>query len=924
MPAFVLGGGSRTTNLLAQRLPIQCLTPASTARARIITPLKPIIALVVQDCTSSSRAGLEPAAERIADPGFDTGTGWTVGGTNSISGGVLHLSDNSAEVVANDNQATVLGDVWEVQFDVLQVGNRRPYITVGTSGINNSASYYYGAVQTSTGRKTITFTIDNSFGDTLGFHANVLDAGSTEGVIDNVSMRKLSPLALTQHHVLAVQAATSLSVTDSPTVLGFNVLMTPSPLVSSSLTSSPVLVPGWQLSVANTNSVSTTGESLGLELVPNPLLDNLNGFTYGGGLVIGAGDVTYGGAAGSYLDFAIPGTSTGKRFRVELAYTGNSADMRVAAGPIGNMGVDLFSFSGASPWIFTFTASAVAEIVRVFRYITTTGDFVQLSMSVREIVSEPVLLTSKALTTANAVSLSQAEGFGVGPELLANGQFTADVASWPVAGGVTTSWQSGALRAVATTDGRFYQAIALPVGTRYSLGVKVDAVSGGGSQIIFQAGEAPGNLGSDLYVNNYAPGTFDLPFTSTQANNGVGVYVTNGVTADFDYLTLRQQGTINLGSGYPLSPSAAVSLATADNITLSLPTTILVVQAATSLSATNNVTVAPKTALTVNAAVSLSTTSAIALSSNTVLSVNAAVSLSQAANVTLSPKTALVVAGATSLSTAGNVTVASRYALTAQSATSLSTAGNVTITPRTALAPAAATSLATTGSPTLTSLYQLTVSQVVSLSTADNLILGGIDLVVSPPISLTFTTSPTLAPTTVLSVEAAVSLSQVDEATLAPRTDLSVQAALSASTAMNVVIALSNALSLDQLVSLATVDEPTLAVNYALAVQPAVSAANTNSPDLVTHDTLTVQALLSSTILSSPVLSSTLPPPPPVSRQQAVGDGVARQAQVGAGSLVEKRREAANGSLVDDRQAVLDGQDRVVSVSGGGSRSQAI
>ena len=184
--------------------------------------------------------------------------------------------------------------------------------------------------------------------------------------------------------------------------------------------------------------------------------------------------------------------------------------------------------------------------------------------------------------------LDKSQGLALGPELVTNGTFDANVTGWTASRGSTVTWQSGTLRVtngVTQTSGTVDQAITTEANAWYVLTATMTATNGTNGRI--RAATAVGLTGTLLAGNDSVTSgqTVTLYFAAT----GTTTYITLGVFGgtvsvtycDFDNVTVKK-----IAGNHATQATSASRPVLSARVNQLLATATLSTQSVTTLAAT--------------------------------------------------------------------------------------------------------------------------------------------------------------------------------------------------------------------------------------------------------------------------------------------------------------------------------------------------
>lgn len=153
--------------------------------------------------------------------------------------------------------------------------------------------------------------------------------------------------------------------------------------------------------------------------------------------------------------------------------------------------------------------------------------------------------TTAVTAAGQPVGLMLDKSRGLGPQLVANGDFAVDTSGWTATGSAQISVVSGKMQVLnsAAANGNAYQVITTVVGRTYMLTAQINDVTGGiQPRIMAGTGIAAGDLGSVQYSGSGAFSARTL-FTATGTSTWINAILNNttvGVSASFDNISVQE------------------------------------------------------------------------------------------------------------------------------------------------------------------------------------------------------------------------------------------------------------------------------------------------------------------------------------------------------------------------------------------------
>jgi hypothetical protein len=224
------------------------------------------LSLVVDDNASTTIGNAGLGSELIPDSGFDTGTGWSIVGTATITGSQLVLPTTAFQGADYQSGAGAVspGDVLFVQTNTQDVGGGSPYFTLGDGGGGDGQRYRrsdgtpYPAINSyAAGAQTFTFSLSHGANGVL-YAANRSQGQSSTAEINSFSVKKIgAPLTLTPKTSLILAADNSVTLAGAITLGGGPLTIQAD--VSLTQAGAVTLSPKTALTVANDTSLTQAG-----------------------------------------------------------------------------------------------------------------------------------------------------------------------------------------------------------------------------------------------------------------------------------------------------------------------------------------------------------------------------------------------------------------------------------------------------------------------------------------------------------------------------------------------------------------------------------------------------------------------------------------------------------------------------------------
>jgi hypothetical protein len=349
--------------------------------------------------------------ELVADPGFDTGTGWTVGANASITGSqlVMATATDYGPGGANNDVAIAsisLGDVLHVELDI--AARPRPFYY----HLNDIGFFYPradGVTLTYPSATSGVVSSDHPITQRAGSGTWELsfrpEGGTGSPILNSASVKKIgAPLVLSPRTTLVVQDAVSASQADNITLTYHGAGVT---LVMQNMNSA-------------SREMSNNPAALGPDLFNGDGAFNAaTNWTAGTGWVI-SGGVATGTAANGNFDYNLNIGAVGFDYQLDLDMTRTAGNVNAQYGASGsgalastghqqatltpNLGTSFtFLSTGFSGTLDNITLKEKGALVLTIKFALAVAAATSLTQA------DNVILTPRyALSVAAAVSLSQA------------------------------------------------------------------------------------------------------------------------------------------------------------------------------------------------------------------------------------------------------------------------------------------------------------------------------------------------------------------------------------------------------------------------------------------------------------------------------------------------------------------------------------